>query len=62
MDKRTAKKIAEEDTTSYGVLKQGKGARALYLVSGYRNAKIIRGNKPDGSIILTASEMKAMGL
>jgi hypothetical protein len=62
LNKREAKKIAEEDTMPYGVLKVERGTKALYKVSGYRNAKIIRGSKADGSVILTASEMRRMGL
>jgi hypothetical protein len=55
MNKREAKRIAEEDTTPYGV----RDGAALYRVTGYRNAKIIRGNKA-GAVILTASEMERL--
>lgn len=56
MNRREAKRIAEEDTTPYGV----KDGAALYKVTGYRNAKIIRGDKP-GAVILTAGEMERLG-
>lgn len=54
MTKREAKRIAEQDTTAYGV----KAGAALYRVTGYRNARIIRNTT--GGVILTASEMSAL--
>ena len=57
MNRREAKRLAEEDTTPYGVKRSG----ALYLVTGYRNAKIIAGRDAN-AVILTASEMRKAGL
>jgi len=53
VNRREARRIAEEDTTPYGVL----DGNALYKVTGYRNAKIIRGSRAS-AVILTASEMR----
>ncbi len=36
-----------------------KDGNTVYQVTGYRNAKIIRGNKA-GAVILTASEMRKL--
>lgn len=57
MNKREAKRIAEEDTTPYGVLRQERDHKSLTLVTGYRNAKIVRSK--DG-VILTESEIKKL--
>lgn len=57
VSKREAKRIAEEDATPYGVLRNGN---VLYRVTGYQSAKVIRGTKGD-AVILTESEMKRMG-
>lgn len=56
MNKREAKRLAEEDTTPYGVLSRGKGGYGLTHVTGYRNAKIV--HRSTGGVILTASEVE----
>lgn len=60
MNKREAKAAAEADTTPYAVYKAGRFGASLTHVTGYRNAKIVRGNRPDGSVILTESEIKKL--
>lgn len=55
MNKREAKRLAEEDATPYGVLSHSRTGYGLIHVTGYRNAKIIR--QTTGGVILTASEI-----
>jgi hypothetical protein len=52
VNRREAGRLAGEDSTRYGVYGDG----ALVLVSGYRNAKIVRGTS--SKLILTASEIE----
>lgn len=58
MNKREAKRLAEEDSTPYGVFSRGGGGACLIRVTGYRNARIARDKKPD--LILTESEMNRL--
>jgi hypothetical protein len=60
MNKREAKRLADEDNTPYAVWlpNNGKGGGgALIHVSGYTSARVVQGRKPDRPI-LTASEAK----
>ncbi len=59
MNRREAKRLDEADDTRYGVLAQGSSGKGLFLVSGYRNAKIVRDSMP-ASVILTASEIEKL--
>lgn len=58
VSRREAKRIAEQDTTPYGVLTQHRNGKGLVRVTGYKNAEIIRNGS--GGVILTASEMRAL--
>jgi hypothetical protein len=55
VNKCEARRLADEDTTPYGVLSRGRTGYGLIHVTGYRNAKIM--SRP-GDLILTASEVK----
>jgi hypothetical protein len=55
MNKREARRMAEADTTPYGVLSRGRTGYGLIHVTGYRNARIV--HRP-GDLILTASEIE----
>lgn len=59
MNKREAERLADEDTTTYGVFWRGKsGGAGMAQVTGYRNAKIFRKGCGDGAVILTKSEIE----
>jgi len=62
MDRRTAKRLADEDDTPYGVLSRSPvGYLCLVKVTGYSNAQVVRNaaRRADGqAVILTLAEMQ----
>jgi hypothetical protein len=58
MNKREAKRLAEEDTTAYAVFARGRVGASMSTVTGYRNALIVRKSNGAGAVILTESEIE----
>lgn len=58
MNKREAKRLAEEDTTVYAVYWRSGAGLGLATCTGYCNASIFRRGCGAGALILTGSEIE----